>query len=59
MHKIKVILDDSMKRFVKRQVREGGYINRPEYVRALIRRDRDTAKLRQLLRKSSASLLDV
>lgn len=46
-----ISLPDSMKRFVDQQVREGDYAGASDYVRALIRKDQDVAKLRALLQE--------
>lgn len=50
-----ISLPDSMKRFVDQQVREGDYAGASDYVRELIRKDRDVAKLRALLDEGGAS----
>jgi antitoxin ParD1/3/4 len=44
-----VSLPDSLRRFVDKQVRSGAYSGASDYVRDLIRKDRDVAKLRVLL----------
>lgn len=46
-----ISLPNSMKRFVDQQVREGDYAGASDYVRALIRKDQDVAKLRALLQE--------
>lgn len=46
-----ISLPDEMKRFVDQQVREGAYAGSSEYVRELIRKDRDVAKFRALLQE--------
>ncbi len=53
-----ISLPDSMKRFVDQQVREGDYAGASDYVRELIRKDRDVAKLRALLDKGAASTVE-
>ncbi|HJP98828.1 MAG TPA: type II toxin-antitoxin system ParD family antitoxin [Rhodanobacteraceae bacterium] len=53
-----ISLPDSMKRFVDQQVREGDYAGASDYVRELIRKDRDVAKLRALLDEGGASPLE-
>lgn len=55
MSTMNVSLPDSMKRFVDRQVREGDYAGASDYVRELIRKDRDVAKLRALLDEGGTS----
>lgn len=50
-----ISLSEPLKRFVDRQVRDGGYSGTSEYVRELIRKDRDVAKLRALLREGLES----
>lgn len=44
-----VSLTDELKGFVDERVQDGGYSSTSEYVRDLIRRDRDRLALRQLL----------
>ena len=51
MSTMNISLPDSMKRFVDEQVREGDYAGASDYVRALIRKDQDVAKLRALLQE--------
>lgn len=51
MSTMNISLPDSMKRFVDQQVREGDYAGASDYVRALIRKDQDVAKLRALLQE--------
>jgi antitoxin ParD1/3/4 len=50
-----ISLPDSLKDFVEQQVTEGGYGTTSEYVRELIRRDRDRQHLRGLLLEGAAS----
>ena len=50
-----ISLPDSLKAFVDSQVSERGYGTSSEYVRALIRRDRDRLQLRILLLEGAAS----
>jgi antitoxin ParD1/3/4 len=50
-----VSLPEPLKRFVDEQVREGGYASTSDYVRELIRKDRDAAALRGLLMEGLAS----
>lgn len=58
MSTMNVSLPDSMKRFVDQQVREGDYAGASDYVRELIRRDRDVAHFRVLLDEGGASLVE-
>lgn len=44
-----VSLPDELRNFVDDRVRESGYASTSEYVRDLIRRDRDRQHLRQLI----------
>lgn len=44
-----VSLPDELRTFVEEQVRAGSYGSTSEYVRELIRRDKDRLKLRELL----------
>ncbi|MGB8715225.1 MAG: type II toxin-antitoxin system ParD family antitoxin [Rhodanobacteraceae bacterium] len=44
-----ISLSEPLKRFVDHQVREGGFSGTSDYVRELIRKDRDVAKLRAML----------
>lgn len=55
MGTMNISLPDAMKRFVDKQVRDGAYAGSSEYVRELIRKDRDVAKLRALLDEGAAS----
>jgi antitoxin ParD1/3/4 len=49
MGTMKVPLPDSLESFVNEQVRSRGYWTSREYVRELIRKDRDRQRLRSLL----------
>ena len=49
MSKMSASLPDGLKSFVDEQVATGGYRTSSEYVRELIRRDRDRQRLRGLL----------
>lgn len=44
-----ISLNEPLKRFVDKQVREGGYSTSSEYMRELLRKERDREKLRKLL----------
>lgn len=50
-----ISLPDALKRFVETQVAEGGYGTSSEYVRELIRREKDRAYLRALVLEGFAS----
>ena len=50
-----ISLPDSLRSFVDKQVAERGYGTSSEYVRELIRRDRDRQHLRELLLEGAAS----
>ena len=50
-----ISLPDSLRDFVDQQVNEHGYGTSSEYVRELIRRDRDRLKLRGLLLEGAGS----
>lgn len=50
-----ISLPESLKTFVDQQVSERGYGTSSEYIRELIRRDRDRAKLRGLLLEGASS----
>ena len=52
-----ISLPDSLKAFVDEQVSQGGYGTSSEYVRELIRKDRDRLQLRGLLLGGAASAL--
>ena len=52
-----ISLPEGLKAFVDEQVTERGYATSSEYVRALIRRERDQAKLCALLDEGAASPL--
>lgn len=49
MSTMNVSLPDELRTFVEQQVRTGSYGSTSEYVRELIRRDKDRQKLRELL----------
>jgi antitoxin ParD1/3/4 len=49
MTTMNISLPDTLKEFVDRQVAGAGYGTASEYVRELIRRDQDRARLRDLL----------
>lgn len=53
-----ISLNEPLKRFVDQQVRDEGYSGTSDYVRDLIRKDRDVAKLRALLMQGAASPID-
>lgn len=55
MSTMNISLPESLKSFVDEQVASGGYGTSSEYVRALIRRDRDRLRLRSLLLEGAAS----
>jgi antitoxin ParD1/3/4 len=55
MGTMNVSLPDALKAFVDEQVAEGGYGTTSEYVRELIRRDRNLLRLRALLLEGAAS----
>lgn len=57
MSTINISLPDSLKAFVDEQVEGRGFGTSSEYVRELIRKDRDVQKLRQLLLDGAASEL--
>ena len=50
-----ISLSESLKSFVEDQVGAGGYCTSGEYVRELIRRDRDRQRLRALVLEGAAS----
>lgn len=50
-----ISLPDSLKSFVDEQVTQRGYSTSSEYVRELIRKDRDIAQLRGLLLEGAES----
>jgi antitoxin ParD1/3/4 len=52
-----ISLPDNLKRYVEQQVADGGYGNTSEYIRELIRRDREERK-RQAQEKLEALLLE-
>jgi antitoxin ParD1/3/4 len=55
MTTMNVSLPDSLKDFVDEQVSSRGYGTSSEYVRELIRKDRETQRLRSLLLQGAAS----
>jgi antitoxin ParD1/3/4 len=55
MSTMNISLPDSLKDFVDEQVNEGGYGTSSEYVRELIRKDKDRLRLRGLLFAGAAS----
>lgn len=55
MTTMNVSLPDSLKEFVDQRVASAGYGTSSEYVRELIRRDRDRLQLRGLLLEGAAS----
>ena len=55
MSTMNISLPDSLKVFVDKQVRERGYGTSSEYVRELIRKDQDRARLLGLLLAGAAS----
>lgn len=55
MSTMNISLPDSLKNFVDEQVSQLGYGSSSEYVRELIRRDRDRLQLRKLLLAGAAS----
>lgn len=55
MGTMNISLPDSLKSFVDEQVARHGYGTSSEYVRALIRADRDRQRLRKLLLEGAAS----
>jgi antitoxin ParD1/3/4 len=50
-----IALTDSLKTYVDAQVEAGGYASPDEYIRDLIRRDRERQALRRLLLDGAAS----
>ena len=52
---MKVSLPESLKAFVDRQVVQGGYGTSSEFVRELIRKDQDRARLRAMLLEGASS----
>ena len=54
-----ISLPESLKSFVDQQVRSCAYSSSSEYVRELIRKDRDRQRLRGLLLEGAASPLSV
>jgi antitoxin ParD1/3/4 len=55
MSTMNISLPDSLKTFVDEQVSQGGYDSSSEYVRELIRKDRDRLQLRGLLLAGATS----
>jgi len=55
MSTMNISLPNSLKTFVDEQVSQGGYGTSSEYVRELIRKDRDRLQLRGLLLAGAAS----
>jgi antitoxin ParD1/3/4 len=55
MSTMNVSLPEELRAFVDEQVCEGGYGSTSEYVRALIRRDQERMRMRQLLLDGAAS----
>jgi antitoxin ParD1/3/4 len=55
MSTMNVSLPQTLRRFVDKQVRDGAYAGASEYVRELIRKDRDVMKLRALLEEGLES----
>jgi antitoxin ParD1/3/4 len=55
MSTMNVSLPDELKSYVDEKVDEGGYGSTSEYVRELIRRDRDREELRRALLDGAAS----
>lgn len=50
-----ISLTEPLKRFVDKQVRDGGFSSTSDYVRELIRKDRDVTQLRAMLLEGLAS----
>jgi antitoxin ParD1/3/4 len=55
MSTMNISLPEALKAFVDEQVADGGYATSSEYVRELIRRERDKARLDRLLLEGAAS----
>jgi antitoxin ParD1/3/4 len=55
MSTMNISLPEGLKSFVDQQVSERGYATSSEYVRELIRRDQDRARLRGLLLEGASS----
>jgi antitoxin ParD1/3/4 len=55
MGTMNISLPDSLKAFVEQQIAQRGYGTSSEYVRELIRKDRDRATLRSLILDGAAS----
>jgi len=58
MGTMNISLPDSLKAFVEEEVARGGFSTSSEYIRQLIRRDQDRARLRSLLLEGAASPVD-
>jgi antitoxin ParD1/3/4 len=58
MSTINISLPDSLKDYVDEQVSEGGYGTSSEYVRELIRKDRDRKRLRAMILQGAVSGLE-
>ena len=52
-----ISLSEGLKAFVDERVADGGYVSSSEYIRMLIRKDQDVARLRALLLEGAASPL--
>ena len=59
MGTMNISLPDALKAFVEDEVARGGYSTSSEYVRALIRREQDRARLHALVLEGAASPEDV
>lgn len=59
MGTMNISLPDALKAFVEDEVARGGYSTSSEYVRELIRREQDRARLRALVLEGAASPEDV
>lgn len=58
MSTMNISLPESLRTYVDEQVRERGFGTSSEYVRELIRRDQERARLRELLLAGAASPAD-
>ena len=58
MSTMNISLPESLKAFVEAMVVEGGYSTSSEYVRELIRKERDRSELRGLLLEGASSAPD-
>ena len=56
MSTMNISLPDALKAFVDQQVNGRGYGTSSEYVRELIRKDRDTQRLREMLLDGASSV---